>query len=200
VFGFGPVWRGFAPFRFVSVEIRPFRGIRKRRSAVRLSCDCSAMMWLCFRFVLPRWCARSEGAVSGSPTGSRWLRTGRAHTREKVSGTLSPRACRSGRRDRNRFLTPFQRGGIGGWAMRIFGQLPNACSHVEDGPMCVHAKMAPCVFTRRWPHVYSHGANQSRGLRVVAAGSPGGREGAGANVRTMGDSSSRSVARRVFTR
>jgi hypothetical protein len=59
-------WTGsgrLAPFRAVSVEIRPFRSGRSHRSAVRLSCDCSAMMWLPFRSVLPPRCARVDVAV-----------------------------------------------------------------------------------------------------------------------------------------
>jgi hypothetical protein len=57
----------FRPFRAVSVEIGPFRGVRSRRLADQLSSDGRVIMWLCFRSVLPRRCARAGSADSGAP-------------------------------------------------------------------------------------------------------------------------------------
>jgi hypothetical protein len=57
----------FRPFRAVSVEIGPFRGIRSRGFADQLSSDGHVIMWLCFRSVLPRRCARAGSAISGTP-------------------------------------------------------------------------------------------------------------------------------------
>jgi hypothetical protein len=49
---------GLAPFRAVSVEIRPLRGARPCSPSIPHTNNCHMLMWLCSRSVSPRRCAQ----------------------------------------------------------------------------------------------------------------------------------------------